>query len=314
MSILNSIGNTPLVEIKNIWNYSNIRIFAKVEGMNPGGSIKDRVALNMIQQAIKRGDLKPGMEVLEATSGNTGIGLAMVCAALRYPCTLVMPLSVSEERRKLIKAFGATVINVEGNTDSAIRTVEEFILATSNVKQHRNKFYNPNQFDNPDNWKTHWLYTGPEITRQLQLYTKTLYVPNPDIFIASCGTTGTLIGCKTWFDYQSKKYFGDLRKKTKTVAVFPPRNSKIQGLKNLRFSKTPKIYNRKLIDKRVIANDEESFKMTQRLAREEGIFCGLSSGAAMCEAIRQAQKAESATNIVVILPDNGYRYISEGVF
>lgn len=318
MSILNSIGNTPLVEIKNIWKSDKVRIFAKIEGMNPGGSIKDRVAYNMIKQAISRGDLKIGMEVIEATSGNTGIGLAMVCAALKYPCTLVMPKAVSKERRKLIKVFGARQILLDGTTDNSILYVER----TMNAHKYFDTptFYNPNQFDNPDNWKTHWLYTGPEICKQLRYYINIPYVPNPDIFIASCGTTGTIVGCKTWFDYQSNKYrfFGDMRNKTKTVAVFPPRNSKIQGLKNLRFSKKPKIYNKKLINERVIAHDEESFRMTQKLAREEGIFCGMSSGAAMCEAIRQAKKAEGIynqyTNIVVILPDNGYRYISEGVF
>jgi cysteine synthase B len=204
MTILDSIGNTPLVEIKKIWKSNRVRIFAKVEGMNPGGSIKDRVALNMIQQAINRGDLKPGMEVIEATSGNTGIGLAMVCAALGYKCTLVMPDSVSRERYQLCKAYGANVESVTGNTDDAIKLVN-YWKTWKKLETGEYIFYNPNQFDNPDNWKTHWLYTGPEISGQLHSIARTKQVPNPNVFVASCGTTGTIRGCGAWFNYNYKQ-------------------------------------------------------------------------------------------------------------
>ena len=313
MSIIDYIGNTPLVEIKSIWKSDKVRIFAKVEGCNPGGSIKDRVALNMIRQAIHREELKRGQTVIEATSGNTGIGLAMVCAALKYRCILVMPENVSEERVKICNAFGAKTIAVKGNTDAAISHVKSFMVFDN--------YYNPNQFDNPDNWKTHFLHTGREITYQLQeLLPWTGYAqPNPTVFVASCGTTGTLMGCKAWFDYNKKitenyypqEYYEALD--TKTVAVFPKKHSNIQGLKNLRFNRKPKIYNKKLIDKRVIANDGDAFNMMHRLAKEEGIFCGISSGAAMHTAIKEAEKMKEGC-IVVILPDNGYRYLSEGVF
>lgn len=302
MSILNSIGNTPLVEIKNIWESNKVRIFAKVEGMNPGGSIKDRVALNMIKQAIARQELKPGMEVLEATSGNTGIGLALVCAALKLKCVLVMPDNVSKERYQLCRTFGANVVFVDGGTDSAITFTENF--------KNRKDIYIPNQFDNPDNWKTHWLHTGPEMCRQLHQYVRSVTTPNPDVFVAACGTTGTIVGCKTWFNYQNSHHGAT---NTKTIAVFPRKDSKIQGLKNLRFSKIPGIYNKDMINQRVMADDTGSFEMVRRLAREEGIFCGMSSGAAMCAAIREATKMDRGI-IVVILPDNGYRYLSEGIF
>jgi len=308
MSILKSIGNTPLVELKHIWQSKSVKIFAKVEGVNPGGSIKDRVAYQMITDAIKNGELVPNMQVTEATSGNTGIGLAMVCAALKYRCLLVMPKSVSEERVKLCQAFGASIVLVDGNTDDAIKYVEKLKF---------NKYiYVPNQFDNPSNWKTHFLHTGPEISRQLHQYLNTTKPPNPNVLVASCGTTGTIRGCKTWFDY-NYNVIKDCHKgeqiKTKTIAVFPRKNSKIQGLKNLRFSKIPKIYDKSFINQRDIADDDNSFLMAKRLAQKEGIFCGMSSGAAMCSAIKEAKKMDYGW-IVVILPDNGYRYISEGIF
>jgi len=313
MSILSQIGNTPLVEIKNIWKSGDVRIYAKLEGMNPGGSIKDRVALHMIEQAVHDGDLKPGMEVIEATSGNTGIGLALVCAAYKFPCTIVMPKSVSEERKQMCRAFGAYIIEIDGNTDTAIKFVNQII------KVKKGCYYNPNQFDNANNWKTHFLFTAPEISSQLQnlnFLGTGLGSPNPNILVAACGTTGTIVGCKSFFNYNYERVkLWKLNEviKTKTVGVFPKKDSKIQGLKNLRFQKKPKIYDSASIDKRVMADDKKSFDMTRILAREEGIFCGVSSGAAMRAAIREAKKLEYGT-IVVIFPDNGYRYLSEGIF
>ncbi len=313
MSILDSIGNTPLVEIKNIWKSDKVRIFAKLEGMNPSGSVKDRIALYMIQKAIEKKELKPGMRVIEATSGNTGISLAMVSAALKYKCILVMPKAVSKERRQIIKAYGASIILAEGGTDGAIETLDA-ILAQSIVDEARNEFYNPDQFSNDNNWKAHYHYTAPEITQQLA---KLLYWShwdercNPTHFISAYGTTGTIRGCSLWFKhvYSAYKLY-----KTKIIAVSPKKDSRIQGLKNLQYQIVPKIHRPQYIDETMYADDAKSFDMTRRLAREEGIFCGMSSGAAMYAAIRVAEEQKDFSTIVVILPDSGNRYLSEGIF
>jgi cysteinyl-tRNA synthetase len=318
MSILNNIGNTPLVEIKKIWKSEDVRIFAKVEGMNPGGSIKDRIAKAMILDAIKKKQLKPDMEIIEATSGNTAIGIAMVCAALGRRCTLVMPNSVSKERAQICRAYGANLIKIKGNMDRAIAYVEE-MLETYRERGKGHLLYNLNQFDNPMNWRTHFHNTAPEICEQLmkQLYWTGYYSPNPTHFVAACGTTGTIVGCSKKFrDYylriKSSPYPEEIR--TYVHAVFPKKDSKIQGLKNLQFSRMPKIYAPRLIHGYSYANDAEAFAMTKRLAREEGLFCGISSGAAMAEAVKLAKTVKSGSFIVVILPDNGYRYLSEKVF
>jgi len=299
------------VEIENLWKSGEVRIFAKLEGSNPGGSVKDRVAKYMIQQAIERGELKPGMEVLEATSGNTGIGLAMVCAALKYKCTLVMPKAVSEERKKILRAYGARLIEVDGATDLAITTVAE-MMKTHGWVHH----YNPNQFDNPDNWKTHYMETAPEIAKQLgEICYWTGHSPymNPTHFVSAYGTTGTIRGCSAWFKFTYRTVLHIERYRTKIIAVSPQKNSKIQGLKNLQFQIVPKIHNPRYINETLFATDKEAFEMTRKLAKVEGIFCGMSSGAAMSQAIKVAKELKSGT-IVVILADRGDRYLSTGVF
>lgn len=315
MSILDNIGNTPLVRINKIWKSEDVQIFAKVEGMNPGGSIKDRIAKNMILTAIKQKKLKPGMTVIEATSGNTAIGLAMVCASLGYNCTLAMPNTVSKERSQICRAYGATVSLIDGNMDAAIERVK-FAMKS---KLNQLAFYNPNQFDNAANWKTHYEFTAPEICNQLMnlLHWCGYFDPNPTHFVAACGTTGTIRGCAEYF---LKRYItinnhspSNEGIRTKVLGVFPKPGSKIQGLKNLEISRVPKIHAPRLIDASVFADDKEAFTMTKRLAREEGLFCGISSGAAMAEAVKLAKTLEHGF-IVVILPDNGYRYLSEKVF
>ena len=316
MSIIRAIGNTPLVEIKNIWQSDKVRIFAKIEGCNPSGSIKDRIARYMIQRAIQSGEFKPGMEIIEATSGNTGISLAMVAAALGYKCTIVMPKSVSVERSKLIHAYGASLVLVDGNTDDAINFVNILIKRYTDVIKENGYWYNPNQFSNDDNWLAHFFTTGPEITRQLYKLTNSTGYPhlNPTHFVSAYGTTGTIRGCSSWF----KNNYVDTpiheRVRTKVIGVSPKKNSKIQGLKNLQFQRIPAIHDPRYIDETVYAVDKEAFEMTRRLAREEGIFCGMSSGAAMSVAIKIAKEIEGYANIVVILPDSGNRYLSEGVF
>lgn len=301
--ITDFIGNTPLVEIKRIWTPGKVRIFAKVEGCNPGGSIKDRVAYNMITQAIKRGQISLDTTVLEATSGNTGIGLAMVCASLGLNCVLVMPMNVSVERVRMIKAYGAQIILVRGNTNNAIKHANNIYSHA-----HYDKYYMPNQFDNPDNYLTHFFYTASEIIKQLGHR-------NPTHFVSAIGTTGTIRGCAMQFAVN--KCFHKQEVSTKIIAVSPKVNSKIQGLKNLKLQRVPKIYNLNFIDKTVYADDERAFEMTRRLAREEGLFCGMSSGAAMDTAVTLARRLKAKgefAEIVVILPDSGDRYLSEKVF
>lgn len=303
-TILDYIGNTPLVEIQRIWKSDKVRIFAKYEGANPGGSIKDRVAKYMIEQAEKSGKLKKGMTILEATSGNTGIGLALVANVKGYNCNLVMPQSVSSERIKILQALGANIILTDGNTDSAI----DFVHFLMKQKHQKRYYYNPNQFDNDDNWKTHLWNTAPEISHQLHFSFDKVLPPN--FIISAIGTTGTIRGISTYFKIKCK----DFPVETKAIAISPQRDSKIQGLKNLQFQRVLKIYKKRLIDETITVRDTDAFEMTRRLAREEGLFCGMSSGAAMCGAIEVAASLTKPANIMVILPDRGDRYLSTGVF
>jgi len=254
------------------------------------------------------------MNVIEATSGNTAIGLAMVCSVLGYPCNLVMPKNISKERIQICKAYGAGILLVNGNMDNAIAYVERIMRN----KEYSYNFYNPNQFYNSNNWKAHYNSTGPEITLQLGKifhWAEYNYNMNPTHFISAIGTTGTIMGCSMWFkdNYFSQQHFLNDIYRTKIIAVSPSKDSKIQGLKNLQFSRIPKIYNSRLIDKTITVKDEDAFKMTKQLAKKEGLFCGVSSGAAMDIAIKVAKQLDSGI-IAVILPDNGYRYLSEKVF
>lgn len=291
--VLSLIGNTPVVEIRRIHNDPRVRILAKLESRNPGGSVKDRVALYMIEGAENRGELRPGMTVLEATSGNTGIGLAMVCAVKGYRITLVMSEGVSVERRRILRALGADIIltPAEKGTDAAI----EKVYAMAREDPHR--FYVPDQFNNPDNWRAHYLGTANEIWRDTG--GKITHV------VAAMGTTGTLMGLS--------RRLKELNPMVEVVAVEPMPGHKIQGLKNLKESYVPGIFEKDRLDQKVNVEDEEAFEMTRRLAREEGIFVGMSSGAAMVGALKLARKIKEGL-IVVIFPDGGDRYLSTSVF
>lgn len=302
MNILNHIGNTPLIEIQNIWQSDKVRIFAKVEGMNPSGSIKDRVALYMIQKAIHRQTLKRDMEIVEATSGNTGISFAMVCSVYGYNCTLVMPKKVSMERIKKCRAYGANIVTVDGNIDTAI----DFVEIMKRDTKSKEIYYNPNQYDNIDNIDAHYYSTGYEISNQLY---KKYKIIHPSHFVSSMGTTGTIMGCSKWF----KKRDGYLSS-AKIIGVSPQEHSKIHGLKNLKFARVPKIYYPDLIDETITIKDIDAIKMTKRLAQKEGLFCGVSSGAAVHVAIEIAKELDKNANIVVILPDSGDKYLSERLF
>ncbi len=292
-NILDLIGNTPLVPLRRLNPFKDVTILVKLESFNPGGSIKDRIALNMIESAERRGELTKDRIVLEASSGNTGIGLALVCAVKGYRCLIAMSEAASLERRKIMRAYGAEILLTPARlgTDGAIETVYKLF------REQPERYYLTDQFNNPDNWKTHYLYTAQEIWDQTG--------GNVDAIISTMGTTGTLMGIV--------KRFRELSPDVKIIGVEPFLGHAIQGLKNMKESYRPGIFDKRLPDDIVNCPDEEAFETARRLAREEGIFAGMSSGAAVAIAIRQAAGMDSGT-IVAILPDGGERYLSTTLF
>ena len=293
MGILDCIGNTPLVALEVINPFTRVKILVKLEGNNPGGSVKDRIAYYMIKDAEEAALIKKGDTVLEATSGNTGIGLAMVGAAKGYKVKLVMPECVSLERRKILEAFGAEVVLSPGKegTDGAIKLAHRILNDSCNC------YFMPNQFDNPSNVKAHYETTGREIIEQTG--------GNIDVFVAGLGTTGTLMG--------AGKRLKEFRSSIRIVGVEPVLGHRVQGLKNMKESIVPKIYDPAFPDEKITVNDEAAFDTTRMLALQEGIFAGMSSGAAVAGALKMAEKLGKGT-IVVILPDRGDRYLSTALF
>jgi cysteine synthase B len=292
MGILECIGNTPITTIEINPN-PKVKLMAKLEGNNPGGSIKDRIALYMIEVAEKDGRLTRDKIILEATSGNTGIGLAMVASAKKYRVKLTMPACVSIERRRILEAFGAELIlsPPEEATDGSIR------LAHKILSEEPGKYFMPNQFDNGANVLAHYETTGKEIIEQTG--------GGITHFIAGMGTTGTLMGVS--------KRLKEFNKDIKIIGVEPVPHHRIQGLKNMTESITPKIFDAGRIDEKYFVNDEEAFDVTRMLAVKEGIFAGMSSGAAMHIALRKSSELREGV-IVVILPDRGDRYLSTSLF
>ncbi|MFA6055719.1 MAG: cysteine synthase family protein [Thermodesulfovibrionales bacterium] len=292
MGILQCIGNTPIASIDLNPN-PGVKLFAKLEGNNPGGSVKDRIALYMVEAAEKEGRLTKDKIILEATSGNTGIGLAMVATAKRYRLKLTMPACVSIERRRILEAFGAELILTPSNegTDGAIR------LAHKILSEDADKYFMPNQFDNEANIMAHYETTGKEIIDQTQ--------GRITHFVAGMGTTGTLMGVSR----RLKEFNKDIR----IVGVEPVLNHRIQGLKNMMESIKPKIFDPGRIDEHYYVNDEEAFDTTRMLAIKEGLFVGMSSGAAMYVALRKSSELKDGL-IVVLLPDRGDRYLSTSLF
>jgi cysteine synthase B len=268
MSIAVTIGNTPLVELKRINTNRKVRIFAKLEGNNPGGSVKDRPALYMIEKAEQSGELKPGKTILEPTSGNTGIALAMIGASKGYRVKLTLPECVSTERRHILEAFGAEVIltPAQQGTDGAIRAAHKLL------DQEPDKYFMPNQFANPNNSLAHYETTAPEIFEQTD--------GQINVFVTGMGTTGTLMGASRYFKEKSK----DIR----IIGIEPTPGHTIQGLKNMSEAIVPEIYDNSLLDDIIPMEDEEAFATARRLASGEGIFAGLSSGAAVAGALRVA--------------------------
>jgi cysteine synthase B len=294
MSILSAIGNTPLVEFTNLNHKSpGVRVFGKLEGTNPGGSVKDRPAYFMIEKAEESGQLTKGKIILEPTSGNTGIALAMIGAAKGYRVKLCMPECVSTERQHILQALGAEVVLTPARegTDGSIREAHRLFDAEPE------KYYMPNQFENENNILAHYETTGPEVFSQTN--------GEIDVFVAGMGTTGTLMGvCK---------YLKEKKPRAKVVGIEPPEGHTIQGLKNMTESIVPKIYDRKMLDEKMTVEDGEAFEMTRLLAAREGVFVGMSSGAAVAGALRVAETMSCGT-IVALLPDRGDRYLSTTLF
>ena len=293
LNVLGAIGNTPIVKLVNLNGHSKVTILGKLEGNNPGGSIKDRPAYYMIKKAEESGALTKGKTIIEPTSGNTGISLAMIGAAKGYGVKLFMPECVSIERQLVLQAFGAEVMLTPARegVDGAIRKAHEV------MNEEPDRYYMPNQFDNENNVLAHYETTGPEIFSQTE--------GEIDVFVAGMGTTGTLVGVG--------RYLRERKKGVKIVGVEPEEGHTIQGLKNMKESIVPKIYHRDVLDEKITINDGEVFELARQLAIREGIFVGMSSGAAVAGALRIAKSMKQGT-IVAILPDRGDRYLSTTLF
>ena len=292
-TLFDAIGNTPLVELKNLNGNPKVKILGKLEGNNPGGSVKDRPAYYMISKAEESGKLTKDKTIVEPTSGNMGIALAMIGAAKGYRVKLFMPDCVSTERQRTLAALGAEVMltPAEEGTDGAITRARQLAAEAPDT------YYMPNQFDNDSNVLAHYETTGPEIMSQT--------AEEVNVFVAGMGTTGTLIG--------TGKYLKEKKPGVKIVAVEPTVGHTIQGLKNMKESIVPKIYRPEILDQKLVIEDEEAFKVTRLLATSEGLFVGMSSGAAVAGALHIAKELDAGT-IVVILPDRGDRYLSTTLF
>ena len=292
-NILWTIGNTPIVKINNMNRNAGVSIYAKLEGFNPTGSVKDRIALKMIEEAEITGELTKEKIILEATSGNTGIGLSMIGIVKGYKVQIVMSSAVSVERQKMIKAYGGEIILTDPalGTDGAIIKTREMIAAAPE------KYFNPNQFSNVHNKLSHYKTTAEEIWTQTQ--------GQITHFVSPLGTSGTLMGVGM-----------GLREKNcliKIVEAQPVRGHYIQGLKSMEEAIVPEIYDPSQIDSSVLIESEEAFEMSRRIVAEEGIFVGMSSGAAMIAALKTAEQLDSGM-IVVIFPDRGEKYLSTNLF
>ena len=292
--LLESIGNTPMVELRRIRPDRGARILAKLEGSNPGGSVKDRPALWMIQNAEKDGRLVPGKVILEPTSGNTGIGVAMVAACKGYRVKLTLPECVSTERRQTLLAFGAELVltPAQERTDGAIRAAHAILDGDPD------RYFMPNQFSNPDNWLSHYETTGPEILEQTG--------GEVSAFVGGMGTTGTLMGVGR----RLKEYDAGIQ----IVGAEPVAGHAIQGLKNMGESVVPEIYEKDRLDRVIMVDDRPAYAVANRMALEEGLFVGMSSGAAVHAALQVSADLSSSDTVVVLLPDRGDRYLSTNLF
>ncbi len=291
MNLLDLVGNTPMVELNKINPNPKVTILGKLEGHNPGGSVKDRAALSMIKGALERGDIKPGQKLIEATSGNTGIALAMIARLYNLEIELVMPENSTRERVLTMEAFGAKVTltsadsGIEGSRDYADKMVEtgQYVML--------------NQFDNPDNYWGHYHSTGPEIWKDT--------LGKVTHFVSSMGTTGTIMGTSMYLKEQNPA--------VQIVGCQPTENSKIPGIRRWPKEYLPKIFDEKRVDRIMDISETEARIMANRLAKEEAVFSGMSSGGSAAAAVRLAQELESGI-IVCIICDRGDRYLSSDLF
>lgn len=293
MGILDLIGNTPMVRIDSPNGSNGVRLLGKLEGNNPGGSVKDRIAYYMIKKAEEEGVLTKDKIILEPTSGNTGIGLSMVAANKGYRCLLTLPECVSLERRNTLKAYGAEleVTPPSEATDGAIRRAHQI------YDSDPEKYFMPNQFENPYNIEAHYMTTGVEILEQTK--------GEIDIFVAGMGTTGTLMGIS--------RRLKEHNPAIQIVGVEPIEGHTIQGLKNMKEAIVPRIYDPRRIDRIVVVNNEQAYDTARWLALTQGIFVGMSSGAAVYGAMQASKDLKNGT-VVCILPDRGDRYLSTTLF
>lgn len=290
-NILNLIGNTPLVESANLVANKNVKLLLKLEGNNPGGSVKDRAAYNMIAAALERGDIKKGDTLIEATSGNTGIALAMIAQLMGIEIELVLPEDSTKERTQTMRAYGATVIltpakeGILGSRDYADKKVAEggYIML--------------NQFANEDNWKAHYKTTGPEIWNDTE--------GTVTHFVAAMGTTGTIMGTSTYLKEQNSNI--------QIVGAQPSDGSQIPGIRKWPQEYLPKIFDASKVDTTIEVTEDEARAMTKRLALEEGVFAGMSSGGSVAAAVKIAETLQSGV-IVAIICDRGDRYLSSDLF
>jgi cysteine synthase B len=285
------IGNTPLIDLTRLQGNPNVRIFGKLEGQNPGGSVKDRAAYSMIMGAKERGELDGGRRIVEATSGNTGIALAMIAAQLRVPISLIMPESATAERVGTMRAYGAEVI-----LTPAEKTIE-YSRELAQEMADREGHLQLNQFANPDNWKAHYRTTGPEIWRDTQ--------GKVTHFVSSMGTTGTITGTGRYLHEQSEN--------VQIVGVQPTDGSRIPGIRRWSPEFLPKIYDDSVVDRKIDVSQDQAVATMKRLAAEAGVFAGMSSGGSTFAALQVAKELEEGL-LVCIICDRGDRYLSSGIF
>ncbi|MBK8555914.1 MAG: cysteine synthase CysM [Lewinellaceae bacterium] len=290
-NIQSLIGNTPLVKIKNVIRKPGVQVFAKLEGQNPGGSVKDRAAYGMIKGALERGEIGPGVRLVEATSGNTGIALAMIARIFGLDITLIMPDNSTAERVQTMEAYGAEVL-----LTPAARTIE-YSRELAEEMVANGGFLMLNQFANPDNWGAHFDSTGPEIWRDT--------AGKVTHFVSSMGTTGTIMGVSRFLKMQNPA--------VQIVGVQPTEGSSIPGIRRWSPEFLPKIYEPERVDRIIDVSTEEALETMRRMAREDAVFGGVSSGGAMAAAARLAEELEEGL-IVTIVCDRGDRYLSSGVF
>lgn len=290
-TLLNFIGNTPLVELKNINKKPKVKLLAKLEGHNPAGSVKDRAAYGMVKGALDRGELKPGMKLIEATSGNTGIALAMIARLFNVEIELVMPENATRERVATMEAYGAKVIltSEKGSMEEAIDYTHQ--------KVKEGGYLMLNQFANPDNYKAHYESTGPEVWKDTE--------GTVTHFVSSMGTTGTIMGVS--------RYLKEKNEAVQIVGVQPTEGSHIPGIRRWPEAYLPKIFERERIDQIIDVSEEASIQMTRRLAKEEGVFAGMSSGGAVLAATKLIEQLDSGV-VVCIICDRGDRYLSSDIF